>query len=222
MGMIVLDARARTECLGFPNAYTLLLPERAVKGKRFPLILCLHDLGQDRWQCMRKANPEEFVEKSGVAVILPDGRRSCFLNMAHGPRWNDYLLQGLIGQACDTFPLEKGRVGVIGTGTGALGALMLARRGVSCALVEPEIRDVTDRDEMRWPREEEWRGVLEERREDWQASHWKKIQGTMTGNKIALDRTETILELFHWKKICCENDSGKAWESALTDLAGRI
>ncbi len=111
--MIVVDGRARTNYLKFPNAYTLLLPERAGKGERMPFVLCLHDLGQDRWQCLREMDAQELVERLGIALVLPDGRYSCFLNMAHGPRWNDYLGQELPAQLCHTFALDRKKTGVL-------------------------------------------------------------------------------------------------------------
>lgn len=217
--MIVLDARSHAKYLNFPNAYTVLLPEKAAGERRFPLILCLHDLGKDRWQCMRELCLEEIVEKSGVALVLPDGRRSCFLNMAHGPRWSDYLIRELAVQLCHTFPLKSESVGVLGVGAGALGALALARQGIPCALVEPELRDVVAFDSLRWPREMEWRSVMEGQEAKWQPPYWQQTEGTMVGSSAALNRAEELLGLSHWKKFCCEDDSKERWETALAELA---
>ncbi len=220
--MIVVDARVHAKYLNFTNAYTLFIPEAMADGKRFPLVLCLHDLEKDRWRCMQKGNLEELAERLEVALVMPDGRRSCFLNMAHGPRWNDYLLQELAVQLCNTFPIESGNVGVIGAGTGALGALALAGQGIPCVLVEPEIRDIEGRDSRRWPREAEWRGVFEGRREYWKPSYWQDVYGVIAGGEVAVNRTEELLELFHWKKLYYEDSSGEQWAAGLTELAGRM
>lgn len=217
--MIVVDARVHAKYLNFPNAYTLLLPGGMADRKRFPLVLCLHDLGMDRWQCMRQGNLEELAEKLEVALVFPDGRRSCFLNMAHGPRWNDYLLRELFVQLSHTFPIESGSAGVIGAGTGALGALALARQRIPCVLVEPEIRDIECRDCLRWPQESEWKGVFEGREGDWKPSYWQDIYGVAVGSGAAVNRTEKLLELFHWEKIYCNNGSGERWTVALKELA---
>jgi len=217
--MIVVDGRSGTKYLKFPNAYTLLLPESMGKGERLPLILCLHDLGWDRWRCMREMCAESLVESLGIALVLPDGRRSCFLNMAHGPRWNDYLAQELFVRLCRTFPLESKRTGVLGVGAGALGALELAKRGIPCALAEPGISDALTCGSRYWPNKAQWCGALKGREADWQPSRWQAVQGVMAGSKKALDDAERTLGLSHWKKLYCEADAGKSWEAALTQLA---
>lgn len=220
--MIVVDARARTNYLKFPNAYTLLLPERAGKGERLPFVLCLHDLGQDRWQCMREMDAQELVERLGIALVLPEGRYSCFLNMAHGPCWNDYLGQELPAQLCHTFALDREKTGVLGAGAGALGALELAKKGIPCALAEPGISDALTCGSRYWPNKAQWCGALKGREADWQPSRWQAVQGVMAGSKKALDDAERTLGLSHWKKLYCEADAGKSWEAALTQLAARM
>ncbi len=220
--MIVVDGRSGTKYLKFPNAYTLLLPESMGKGERLPLILCLHDLGWDRWRCMREMCAESLVESLGIALVLPDGRRSCFLNMAHGPRWNDYLAQELFVRLCRTFPLESKRTGVLGVGAGALGALELAKRGIPCALAEPRIEEALTCGSQCWQRQEEWRGVLEGREADWNPSCWRTVQGVMTGSKKALDDAHRALGLSHWRKLYCEESTGERCALALTELAGRM
>lgn len=220
--MIVVDGRMQTKYLSFPNAYTLLLPESAVKGERFPLVLCLHDLGGDRWQCMREMRAEDLVERFGIALVLPDGRRSCFLNMAHGPRWSDYLAQELFVRLCRTFPLDCKKTGVLGTGAGALGALALARQRIPCVLAEPRLGDTLARDGSCWLREAEWSSVLEGRRSDWDPSQWESVQGAMTGSREALDDAGRTLGLSHWKKLYCETGTEERWSMALTELAERM
>lgn len=219
--MIVVNARAHAKCLNFPNACTLLLPEIKEEGERFPFIFCLHDLGEDRWQCIRKARLEKLAEKYGVALVIPDGRRSCFLNMAHGPRWNDYLMQDLSEQLRSTFPL-KDSMGVAGAGTGALGALALARRGVPCTLVEPKLRDAVTCDSSRWPREAEWRGVFDGLGRQLQQSCWQGIKGVIVGSSASLDCAEELMGLSHWKKICCEEKIERKWEAALVELTEQM
>lgn len=220
--MIVVDSRMQTKYLNFTNAYTLLLPERAVKGERFPLILCLHDLGGDRWQCMREMDTEDLVERLGIALVLPDGRRSCFLNMAHGPRWSDYLAQELLVRLCHTFPLERQKTGVVGVGAGALGALALARQGIPCALTEPRLGEALSCDGSCWLRAAEWSSVLEGCEAQWNPTHWEAVQGTLAGSKEALDDADRALGLSHWKKLYCKGDAGERWAVTLTELAGRM
>ena len=216
--MLVIDAKARAQCLNFPNAHTVLLHDEALEGKCAPLVLCLHDLGYDREEFKSQARLAVLTERYAVALTMPDGRRSCFLNMAHGPRWNDYLSRDLLPLLCRTFPVNGDRVGVIGLGTGALGALQLARQGLPCVLIEPEVGDAVEYHSSRWPSETEWRGVFEGRGADWQPQLWKDVTGAMVGGEASLAHTAVQLGLHHWAKIDLAIDLEAQLNAALAHL----
>lgn len=115
-----------------PHTYVgieVFLPQPVESGKRYPLLMLLHDHGEDRTQWMRQACLERYAEKAGVALALIDGNQSCFVNSATGYAWGDYLVQELPKKLAGWFPISpegKDRR-VMGVGTGGYGALMAAQ-----------------------------------------------------------------------------------------------
>ena len=99
-------------------------PPAPVKA-RIPYVLCLHDDGQNGEKLLQSLHCASAVDAANVALLLPDGQNSCFLNMAHGPKWETYLLRGLLPFAERTFPL-RAKPGLLGVGTGGWAAARLA------------------------------------------------------------------------------------------------
>lgn len=130
--MIWIQGDTRPRHLGFPMHYGVVLPDAACHGQDFPAVLCLHDMGEDGSAFLKKARMEALVERYGLALILPDGRFSCFMDMAHGPAWGRALAQGLLPTIQTTFAVRTGRYGVLGVGTGAFGAVHLAASDQQC------------------------------------------------------------------------------------------
>lgn len=138
-----------------------------------------------------------------MALVIPDGRRTCFLDLAHGPCWNTFLHQELLPQLCSSLPCDASNLSVLGVGTGALGALMLARAGLSCALIDPCTTDVLSRDSMRWPREEEWLSLFDGQTPVWRPGQWRTMKGLVLGNAQSLASTTAQLTLAHWDTEPC-------------------
>lgn len=115
-----------------PHTYVgieVFLPQTVEAGKRYPLLMLLHDHGEDRTQWMRQARLERYAEKAGVALALIDGNQSCFVNSVTGYAWGDYLVQELPEKLSGWFPISREAKDrwVIGVGTGGYGALMAAQ-----------------------------------------------------------------------------------------------
>ncbi len=126
--MIVISARAHLRELGISMGFSAALPDAACAGnRRFPYVLCLHDYGCNGETLLQSLCCASVVDKAGVALLLPNGQNGCFMNMAHGPQWETYLLQGLLPFAQRTFPL-RGKPGLFGAGTGGWAAARLAGR----------------------------------------------------------------------------------------------
>jgi hypothetical protein len=124
--MIVMTCRAHLPQLGIATTFHLALPDSATaNGARLPYALCLHDYGANGQRFLTDACPAATVDARRVALLVPDGQNGCFLNMAHGPRWETYLLEGLIPFAERTFPLA-GLPTLLGVGTGGWAAARLA------------------------------------------------------------------------------------------------
>ena len=115
-----------------PHTYVgieVFLPQTVEAGKRYPLLMLLHDHGEDRTQWMRQARLERYAEKAGVALALIDGNQSCFVNSVTGYAWGDYLVQELPEKLSGWFPISREAKDrwVMGVGTGGYGALMAAQ-----------------------------------------------------------------------------------------------
>lgn len=197
--MILLEGTRRSQTLNFPNAYTVLLPDAPRAGERFPLVLCLHDLGEDRQSMAYAIHSATLPGQMRTALVIPDGRRSCFLDMAHGPRWNAYLERELLPALCASMPCDSSRLSVLGLGAGALGALALARRGLPCVLIDPCTQDPLARNAMRWPCEAEWLSLFEGREAQWQPGPWDEGDGLLLGNPQALTAAAAQLGLRRWR-----------------------
>lgn len=124
--MIVLTGHAHLRALGMTTGFLVALPDSACAGgPRIPYALCLHDYGQNGERLLQTMNCATLVDERNVALLLPDGQNGCFLDMAHGPKWETYLMQGLLPFAERTFPLQK-TPKVFGLGTGGWAAARLA------------------------------------------------------------------------------------------------
>lgn len=124
--MIVMTGRVHLAPLGIANTFHLALPDSAVNGdQRLPYAVCLHGYGQNGERLLQQTNWESYVEKTRTALLFPDGQNSCFMDMAYGPAWESYLLNGLLPYAERTFPL-CGRPALLGDGTGGWAAARLA------------------------------------------------------------------------------------------------
>lgn len=193
--MIFLDGGGRTRTMRFPTSYTLLLPQHMPAGEKIPLVLCLHALGEDRMPLVHAACAENLPDRLGMALVIPDGRRSCFLNMSHGPAWNTWLKDELLPNLRTTFHCRA--AGVVGVDAGALGALALAREGLPCALISPCTSDAAAWHADRWPRHAEWLGVFEGQENAWQPGAWEHVPGLLLGDCA---QTSAQLGLEHWQR----------------------
>ena len=216
--MLLIEGRCDSRILRFPCNYDVLLPNAALTGARCPSALWLHDLGEDRHALFHEAAPGRLVDELSLALILPEGRRSCFLNMAHGPRWHDFLALELIPLIGETLTVDGGKTGVIGKRAGALGALALAKRGLPCALIRPETYDVDGWDCRRWPIEGEWKGVFEGQADQWRSGQWQGAKGLLLDGDAAEER----FGLSHWQRSAAAVDPAEALREAMRFIAASL
>ena len=126
--MIAVHVRTHLPPLGIASGFHLALPDIACEHtERIPFALCLHDYGQNGEQLLRLLCCADLVDQTRTALLLPNGQNSCFMNMAHGPAWETYLLQGLLPLAKRSFPLG-GAPKLFGLGTGGWAAARLAKQ----------------------------------------------------------------------------------------------
>lgn len=126
--MIVIHNQAHMLQLGIAVSFTLALPDTAADHPAtFPCVLCLHDSSQNGEQLLQALYCAALVDENQTALLLPDGQNGCFCNMAHGPQWETYLMEGLLPYAGRTFPLGL-PPRLFGVGTGGWAAARLAAR----------------------------------------------------------------------------------------------
>lgn len=132
-----------------PHTYVgieVFLPQKPESGKRYPLLMLLHDHGEDRTQWMRQARLERYASREGVALALIDGNQSCFVNSVTGYAWGDYLTKELPEKLAGWFPISERAEDhwVMGVGTGGYGALMAAQNAPDCFAGAAAVNPVLD------------------------------------------------------------------------------
>jgi hypothetical protein len=124
--MIVISGHAHMRALGIASGFTVALPDSACAlSGRMPYMVCLHDYGHNGAQLLRSLACGEFIDTRNIGLLIPDGQNGCFLDMAYGPHWENYLINGLMPYAERIFPLGK-IPRVVGVGTGGWAAARLS------------------------------------------------------------------------------------------------
>lgn len=129
--MSVIQMRFFSEALNMFTAFNLILPlPRDAKRpiQPLPTLLLLHGMGDDYSAWLRKTAVERYALAHGLAVVMPDGALSCYENMAHGPRYRDYIAHELPKYLRNVFPVSARREEnfIAGCSMGGFGALKLA------------------------------------------------------------------------------------------------
>lgn len=200
--MILLNGSINAPSLHFPSEYALALPNCVLEGKKAPLALLLHDLGKGREQWIHSVRLEALVEEYQIALLMPEGRRSCFLNMPMGPCWSrflkDDLIPGVQGQLC----LSDAPVSLIGLGSGALGTLQLAAdTGFFCAAIEPDYTSPFSWQKDLWPKEREWAAVFEGQTQQWAKERFAALHGIIAGEAEAVNGFASAFGLEGWNTL---------------------
>ena len=127
--MALLSWNFHSQTLGISASANVILPQAAVeKGKKLPVLYLLHGLSDDHTIWQRRTSIERYVEPLGLAVVMPAVNRSFYANMAHGPRYWDFISEELPRLARSFFPLSDKRSDtfVAGLSMGGYGAFKLA------------------------------------------------------------------------------------------------
>lgn len=224
--MLMLDGKEHRSGLGFPCHYTVVLPERAVRGEASPLILCLHDLGESRETLLYEMGLGVLADELGVALLIPDGRRSCFLDMAHGPAWATFFAGEQVRRMQHDFRLRIDRMGVAGIGAGALGALQICRlTGATqfvCAAVDPAFEMVDRCDEAQWPRAQEWMGVFDNCADRWTPECFRGTEGCLIGAEDRVSGCAARFGLCGWEQQALAGTREEQWRRAVAWCAKRL
>ena len=127
--MALLSWNFHSHTLGISASANVILPQAAVeKGEKLPVLYLLHGLSDDHTNWQRRTSIERYADPLGLAVVMPAVNRSFYANMAHGPRYWDFISEELPQLARSFFPLSDKRADtfVAGLSMGGYGAFKVA------------------------------------------------------------------------------------------------
>lgn len=93
-----------SEALQMDTGINVILPESrqgiGMEGEEkypasYPVMWLLHGRSDDHTIWMRRTSIERYAAPLGLAVVMPDGGYSRYLNMAHGQRYYDFIAEEL-------------------------------------------------------------------------------------------------------------------------------
>ena len=126
--MAFLDLLRSSAILASQTRVQIILPDQIAPGEKLPVLWLLHGLGDNGSCWQRKTNLEQVASQSRLCIVMPDGGRSFYTNMAIGGHYWDYLTQELIPQMREMLPLSVAPADnfVGGNSMGGYGAFKLA------------------------------------------------------------------------------------------------
>lgn len=117
-----------SKALGRPKSYTVLLPDyEGATGGPYPVLYLLHGLSDDHRAWTSWTSIDRYVRRFPMIVIMPDGERSFYTNMAEGGRFEDYLMEDLLGHVEGSYHVLTGpqHTAIGGLSMGGYGAMKL-------------------------------------------------------------------------------------------------
>lgn len=108
----------------------VLCPQGAKRTSELPSILLLHGMTDDQTGWLRRSLAENYAEKLGICLILPNADLSFYTDMAYGGDYLTFLAEELPAFLREYFPLAPFREKnfVAGNSMGGYGAFLLAMR----------------------------------------------------------------------------------------------
>lgn len=130
--MAWMHVQVSSEEIRMPASIEVLLPQNAVEqlmpGEKLPVLYLLHDWTGDHSEWMRKTALETFQEEIPMAIVMPSGNASGFVNLKYGKSYQNYIRDEL-PQICENlFPIswKKEKKYLAGVGMGGYGTLNIA------------------------------------------------------------------------------------------------
>ena len=129
--MAILKCEFRSDALGMETAMNVILPQDAraeTSDGKLPVLYLLHGLSDSESAWIRKTPIERYALGYGIAVIMPDGGRSFYTDMAKGYKYWTFMTEELPRIARSFFPLSGLREYnyVAGLSMGGYGAFKMA------------------------------------------------------------------------------------------------
>lgn len=126
--MALFHANFFSQTLGMQSNADVILPDHPVAGERLPVLYLLHGLSDDHTIWQRRTSIERYALPHNIAVVMPNGHRSFYTDMAQGGRYFSYLADELPELMQLFFPISGQREDtfVAGLSMGGYGAFKLA------------------------------------------------------------------------------------------------
>lgn len=101
--MALIHVNFYSETLNMDTGISVIMPQKlqgiglAGSGiqKTYPVLWLLHGRSDDHTIWMRRTSIERYAAPLGLIVVMPEVSYSRYLNMAHGPRYYDYMTEEL-------------------------------------------------------------------------------------------------------------------------------
>lgn len=111
------------------SSFNVIFPDDPAVPRPWGVFYLLHGLSDDHTIWMRRTSLERYVEGRSLVVVMPDGGRGWYTNaVGPGYRYEDDLMQDVMGVVDRTFPVRAERTGraIGGLSMGGFGAIKLA------------------------------------------------------------------------------------------------
>lgn len=125
--MAIFNIQYRSQVLKKSTGFTVIIPEEAPAGE-LPTLYLLHGMHQNHSEWARKSSLERYVQKRGVAVVMPDGENSFYHDMALGEKYFAFIADELVDYTRKVFRLSSKREDtyIAGLSMGGYGAFRYA------------------------------------------------------------------------------------------------
>jgi S-formylglutathione hydrolase FrmB len=160
-GVAMQDVTFHSGALKREMPYRVFLPAQIPAGQKLPVVYLLHGNGGGFRNWSDYSDVSKYAAQ-GLILIMPDGNSSYFMNAVEKPRdkYEDYLMQDLIGDVEGRFPAKPGRANraVVGVSMGGFAAVTLALRHPDMFFFAGAISPAIDVPERRftWKRASRW------------------------------------------------------------------
>ncbi len=133
--MAVCNLRFRSKILGKMTELNVLLPEIAAAGAKpvsqMKVLTLLHGLTDDAASWLSRTSAPRYAEEKNICIVLPDGGRTFYVDMADGLRYEAFLKRELPQVLSRTFGIsaDKEKNMIAGLSMGGYGALYHGLKG---------------------------------------------------------------------------------------------
>ncbi|MBX6312879.1 MAG: esterase family protein, partial [Isosphaeraceae bacterium] len=109
------------------TALNIVFPDDPDIPRPWAAFYLLHGLSDDHTIWMRRTSIERYVAGLPLVVVMPDGGRGWYTNAVEGYKYEDDLIQDVVGLIDWTFPVkaERGGRAISGLSMGGYGAVKL-------------------------------------------------------------------------------------------------